>query len=340
MTDAIPALAEAYVCPQCHSALEPGGSELNCSKCEMGFPVQDGIVDFSGGKYFDCFNPGDPIHPSAVEAFEDEETGTRVRIAEFYLPRLRERQSRLVTVGEPFRVLDCGCGNGLSVDLLEDAGFLAWGNDLSLLRKWQWSQRRGKERLSVCSGSQLPFPGHFFDAVIAAGVYEHVGVTENAGPTYTVSPTPDQDAARHAFIAELLRVVSSDGVIWMDFPNGGFPIDFWHITPGSGARWHSRNERFLPTIGEIREHLGGLGGEFRARALSPAGRLSMRRVRRRWFGKLLYVPVTVFFSALRLPFVRRLGAPASTPTSCSKSRGKSDLYRARRIRTLLTICWV
>ena len=67
------------------------------------------------------------------------ESGAVSRIQGFYLPLLR-RLARERGPALPLRVLDCGCGNGLSVDLLNEAGLDAWGNDLSKLRRWQWRE--------------------------------------------------------------------------------------------------------------------------------------------------------------------------------------------------------
>jgi SAM-dependent methyltransferase len=74
----------------------------------------------------------------------------------------------------PLRVLDSGCGNGQAVDILNAAGFEAWGHDLSALRKWQWRTRARRDRLVVADGNALPFPAGFFDVIIASGVLEHV----------------------------------------------------------------------------------------------------------------------------------------------------------------------
>ncbi|MEO1083881.1 MAG: hypothetical protein AAFY88_06535 [Acidobacteriota bacterium] len=126
------------VCPQCRASLAPSSDGLGCARCELSFPVEDGLVDFSQGSYYDAF-AGDEATLSACQAcgLANEETGVRARIEDYYLPAILAFQDR-AELGRPVRVLDSGCGNGLSVDLLNAAGFEAWGNDISALRKWQW----------------------------------------------------------------------------------------------------------------------------------------------------------------------------------------------------------
>jgi len=173
------------VCPACRGALQRSLSALVCVACAKAFPVEDGIADFAEGRYF-CDHP-DPLTLSdeARRGFENENAGRRVE--DYYLPLLRSTGAR--------RVLDSGCGNGESVDLLSAAGFEAWGHDLSAFRKWQWRSRMHRERLVVADGLRLPFPDGFFDAVVSSGVLEHVGVREIGGPgKYEVSPLRDRNA--------------------------------------------------------------------------------------------------------------------------------------------------
>lgn len=228
-----------------------------------------------------------------------EEAGARWRIERFYAPLLPRAA----------RVLDCGCGNGLSVDTLIDLGHDAWGIDLSALRKWQWRGRRNRDRLGVASALGLPFADGSFDVVISSGVIEHIGVAELGGESYSVTPMPERDALRGQFIDELLRVTRAGGSIWIDCPNGLFPIDFWHGKVGGRGRWHSLAEGFLPTFAEIRRLV-----EPRATVTlqSARDRFAFRQVGRHWFGRLLRGPAAAFLRALDLAPLRPL-APFVTP---------------------------
>ena len=222
------------------------------------------------------------------------------RIEGFYLPLLRSF-ARKRGSARPLRVLDCGCGNGLSVDLLNETGLDAWGNDLSKLRRWQWRERQSRDRLSLADGARLPFPDRFFDALICSGVLEHIGVRETGGETYRVAPLPARDAARKAFLGELLRVLTPGGRLWLDFPNGAFPVDFWHGARAGAARFHSPGEGFLPTVREVRSTIARIGADWRVRPLSPHRRLRFEQVGRHWYGRLLRGPAALFLATMAAP---------------------------------------
>jgi SAM-dependent methyltransferase len=291
--------------------LEP--EALRCRACDRRFPYSDGIADFSEGRSWDDFVAEQKLPAEHHRWLEEEVSGARLRIRDYYLPRLDALAKPGLPGANVLRILDCGCGNGLSVDLLNDAGYDAWGNDLSNLRKWQWRERKNRDRLFAGDGSRLPFADGFFDVVISSGVLEHIGVRESGAPRYSVEALPERDALRRAFLGELVRVLAPEGRIWLDFPNGAFPIDFWHGTQKWGLRLHSRQEGFLPTAPEVRRHLARSAGELRVRALGPAGRLHFQRIRRRWYGRLLSRPVAIFLSILGLPGMGALAASAINP---------------------------
>jgi SAM-dependent methyltransferase len=301
-----------YVCPACHSVLSRSGSALACEPCGRSFPIEDGIADFVSGDYYDRFAPGAEISPTNQAGLDHEVAGARSRIHDYYLPRLEEARRRLGG-DRAWRVLDCGCGNGISVDLLNAAGFEAWGNDPSALRKWQWRERRSRDKLFVSNGSSLPFPDGFFDAVLASGVLEHVGVQELRSDRYEVRPLPTRDADRRQFLAELLRVTARDGTIWLDFPNGDFPIDFWHGNRPGAARPHGTNEGFLPNAGEVRRHLREIDPAATARFHSPDRRLHFRQVRSHWYGRVFSMPARMFLRLMLYPPFHYLAASPLNP---------------------------
>ncbi len=303
-----------YVCPACHRPLVSANDSLHCGDCRASYPLDSGIADFSGGRYYDNFVPGQELPAEHLAALADEVPGAVSRIRDFYLPLLEKRVRKPGVPLRSIRVLDCGCGNGMTVDLLREAGFEAWGNDSSALRKWQWRERESRGHLAVAEGSRLPFRDGHFDAVICSGVLEHIGVSELGGERYVVNPLPDRDERRRDFLRELLRVVDADGRVWVDFPNGAFPIDFWHgAISGRGARWHGRREGFLPTVGEVLGYLAAIGPELGVRALGPHRRLRLIRVRRHWYGRLLNLPARLLLRFLSLPPASRLAGSGLNP---------------------------
>ena len=335
-----PHASDEYICPCCKGSLDLRADSLDCVSCKVSYPVDDEIADFSRGAYYDHFDAGNSqLSAEHERGLDDELIGTRARILDFYLPRLRSLREA-GSAGDPLRVLDCGCGNGLSVDLLRDAGFAAWGNDISMLRKWQWQRRVHRNRLFVADGATLPFPDGYFDVVISSGVLEHVGVRESAGPPYAVQALLERDSLRGRFLGELLRVTGSGGRVWLDFPNGAFPIDFWHGFGAGGVRWHSLREGFLPTVREIRDQVGSLGnGQWAVRPLSPHGRLHFRRARRHWFGRALHAPADWFFRAMRLPLLKELAGSPLNPHLVIEIRSPRDRPSAapgRQVRSRRT----
>lgn len=289
------------VCPACHGVLSASAAALACVGCDRSFPVDDGIADFAEGRYFEDHPDPSSLSPETLRGFENETSGRRTE--DYYLPILRASGSR--------RVLDSGCGSGEAVDTLSEAGFEAWGHDLSAFRKWQWRARAHRERLVVADGFRLPFPDGFFDAVISSGVLEHIGVQEHGEPwIYEVAPLPDRDARRAEFLAGLVRVLAPGGTLYLDFPNGAFPIDFWHGTSAGGARWHSPFEGFLPKVKEIAALAESLDPVCRVSVRSPHRRLRFNQVGGHWYGRLFRAPVRAFYALTSLPgFTWLAGTP-------------------------------
>jgi SAM-dependent methyltransferase len=308
---AAPSPVTPLVCSRCRRALAAKAGGLACAACGVVFPVTDGIADFSEGVYYDSFPGPEVLTEENRRGLENESEGAR--IDGYYLPLLDRAAAKRAAPRERFRVLDSGCGNGESIDRLARLGFDAWGHDLSALRKWQWGVRERRDRLVVSDGAALPFPDGFFDAAIASGVLEHIGVAEEGGARYSVRPRPDRDDARRRYLAELLRVLALDGALYLDFPNGSFPIDFWHGTSAGGARFHRLDEGFLPTVGQVRALCAAIDGRLRVTVLSPEGRLRFRQVSSHWYGRAFRWPVAALQRGMSSRALRFLAASPLNP---------------------------
>jgi SAM-dependent methyltransferase len=282
--------------------LTAGTNSLRCDSEDVEYPVVDGIADFMRGDYYDQFDENTILSAEHRQALERENDGAIARINDFYLPRIGESS---------LRILDAGCGNGISVDLLTATGHDAYGIDSSALRRWQWRERIHRERLTVADGAKLPFADAYFHVLLCSGVLEHVGVEEMGGDEYRVRPLPNRDAARRAFLAGLLRVLAPGGTLYLDFPNGAFPIDFWHNTRGGSARFHSTREGFLPTFAEVVQLTKDLDPRIDVTAISPNGRLRFRQVRQHWYGRAFSLPMQMLFATM--DHVPRLARSAINP---------------------------
>lgn len=108
-----------------------------------------------------------------------------------YRPAARE--------GAPLRLLDMGCGTGITLDRLgRGEGLAAFGVDLEP-SALAFCGERGLSRLARASVTALPFPAGTFDVVTALDVVEHV---------------PDDVAA----LGEAARVLRPDGVAIVTVP--------------------------------------------------------------------------------------------------------------------------
>lgn len=249
------------------------------------------------------------------ECEELAEAGVAYRMKSFYLPRV---QAFLKLRGLRFqqaRVLDCGCGNGISVQHFLNEGIPAYGIDTWSYRAQQWRQDSSDRamRCLFADATSLPFAEASFDVVMSCGLLEHIGVTETWEPSYRAEPQPRQFELRKRFVAECLRVLRRPGLLYIDHPNGAFPIDFWHYNDRIGARWHWPSERFLPTYKELLALLRAAGWNGHVDVISPAGRLQFKQVGRNWWGRLLTPSVEVFLNMMTLTPFRWLTKTSLNP---------------------------
>jgi SAM-dependent methyltransferase len=250
-----------------------------------------------------------------LQTLRDEELGVRHRIEYFYSPLFLRYAATRGKSPESMRVLDCGCGNGASAEYLASAGFQAYGIDVAGFRIEQWPERVKQDRvhLLAADATALPFADGSFDIVLSCGMLEHIGVHEVCTPEYHVEPLPNQAGLRAQFLAESLRILKPGGVVFVDHPNGRFPIDFWHNDYRARPRFHSSTERFLPSFREVMALARRVNPKCKVSAISPAGRFTFRRSNRRWYGKLLSRTMERYFELLRYRPFSSLASTALNP---------------------------
>ena len=120
------------------------------------------------------------------------------------------------------KVLDVGCGNGISARLLNRADFDVVGTDISPLFL-EDAQAWGNPRLryQVCDVMELPFENESFDVICSNELIEHL---------------PDVETA----LTEMMRVVCKGGRIVLSGPNLCSPLipffDWLNLMSGKSGR--------------------------------------------------------------------------------------------------------
>jgi SAM-dependent methyltransferase len=150
------------------------------------------------------------MHSAHLQALEDEEVGVQHRIKYFYLPLFLKYSQKVGKTPTTMRIMDCGCGNGASVEYLAAAGFQSFGIDIAGFRAEQWVQRSKLPRVNLLAAdaTALPFPDCYFDIVLSCGMLEHIGVAEKCTPSYQVTPLSHQADLRERFLRESMRVLT------------------------------------------------------------------------------------------------------------------------------------
>ncbi len=249
------------------------------------------------------------------ELEELTESGVAYRMHAYYLPKFQEFLDRNHVALSEARVLDCGCGNGVSIQLLAEAGIQGFGIDSWPLRKQQWKQRGFGSRTSCLFGdaTRLPFDDRSFNIVFSCGLLEHIGVYEEWEPAY-----PRQAVAESVRGAQRLprRMPQGPAPAWSLVyrpPEWSFPLDFWHYTGHTGFRPHSPSEGFLPDFDELVQLLRAAGWKGSIEAISPAGRFEFKQVGRRWWGRFLTWPAKGLLNLISQPGFARLARSPLNP---------------------------
>jgi SAM-dependent methyltransferase len=189
-----------------------------------------------------------------------------------------------------YRLLSMGCGIGVEVDILCDAGFACFGIDNGN-RAVEWVKRKHPEGLIMANGMALPFEDGTFDAVFCGCVFPHVGVV---GDSSQVSENGADQRQRLA--NEMARVTRKGGYVIACSPNRRFPFDIFHgrksgsYKPKFNPPW----SRFLISTGDFRKMFVKAGCH-RVDALPVEGFWGFVTMQKTLKGRMLSWPIRLSF---------------------------------------------
>lgn len=268
------------VCPNCkHDLRARNGDTLVCSSCDAAFSRVDGFWDLIVGDRFDDESD------EACRCYEEVSNDYTAR--NYWVPLFKRLQG---ASEKPLRVLALGCGTGVEVDVLCDAGFDCVGIDCGNRPK-AWANRKYPERLYLANGMNLPFPDDTFDIAFCGCVFPHVGVVGDSSVT-----TERYLEDRGQLASEMARVVRPAGHIVVSSPNGACPLDLFHgRKPGSyRPQLNPPASKFLLTLNDYRSLFARAGFE-RATALGVEGYWGFVRAKHNLKGRLLGLPIRFVF---------------------------------------------
>lgn len=285
------------VCPLCRGALEFTPLRIACRRCAGEFAYQEGIPDLVvGGRFEDADDPD----RMAYEDVSNADT-TRNYLVPTFRGLLRELAHRP-------RLLSVGCGVGIDVDILTQAGFDVVGIDCGN-RCQAWARREQRHRLYLANGKHLPFEDATFDLVYCGCVFPHVGVVGDSRKV-----RPDYAEERLAIAREMTRVVRPGGHILVSSPNRLFPLDIFH---GRSAEQpypllNLPTNPFLLSAGDYQRLFREAGCD-RARCLPVNGYWGFVRMKKRRTGRVLAVPVEAVFRLVSWRALRFLARSPINP---------------------------
>ncbi len=291
-----PAPPVPLVCPVCHGGLSFADTRIVCEGCAEEFAYVGGFPDLIVGGRFD------DLLDDAQNRYEERSNEWLSR--QYLIPTLRRM---LPGVHRP-RVLSLGCGTGVDIDLLAEAGFDPVGIDNGN-RTAVWPLRGHPERLCLANGKHLPFDARTFDAVYCGCVFPHVGVE---GDTNQVRP--GYWGERLSVAREIARVLKPGGRAMVSSPNRLFPIDIFHgRTPDQPyPRLNAPWSPFLLSAGDYARLFGQAGCDD-VRLLPVKGYWGFIRMKQRPRGRMLAFPIETIFNLVSTDALRALRGSPVTP---------------------------
>lgn len=290
-------------CPMCAKRLAKSATGAACPPCERAdcpkeFQTQDGYLDLIIGSRFE--------DDSSDELLAGEERNSTHTVTNYWIPKFRKVTAHVQ--GRP-RILSLGCGAGMEVDALRDAGFDAVGIDNGN-RTRVWGRRSHPDALVMANGMHLPFADATFDIAFCGCVFPHVGVD---GDSFKVTDKHYED--RLAIAREMTRVVKPGGAIFLSSPNRWFPLDLFHGRKIGSYRtpvnppWR----KFLLSRSDYARLFRDAGCRGPAKAQSIKGYWGFCRTGGSWKGKLVALPVRALFALASNPVTPFLRSSALLP---------------------------
>ncbi len=286
------------VCPSCRAAaLQSDGITIRCAACESEFRITEGFVDLILGERF--------TDDSDETCQCYEEVSNAHTVEHYWIPLFKRLFADL---GRRPRILAVGCGTGVEVDKLHEAGFDAVGIEIGD-RTRSWPRRQARDWLMLANGMHMPFADDSFDAVFCGCVFPHLGVV---GDSFVVTERYRED--RLAMAREMVRVARPGGHIVTSSPNRHFPFDIFHgREPGSyRPRVNWPGSHFLLSVSDYRTMLRDAGCD-RVAAEPADGYWGFVRSKHSLKGLLLGAPVRLLFWLTSLEPMRFLRGSVLAP---------------------------
>ena len=123
-----------FICPDCRREVTAEeGREITCQCGRTYGRLPSGGIDFLQGGGFHDFEL-DPRDSGQQDRLREEAEGIAWRIRVFILPLVERFMKAAYAGADSPRLLDCGCGSAMAVDVLRECGAQAWGIDAGLAR--------------------------------------------------------------------------------------------------------------------------------------------------------------------------------------------------------------